>query len=391
VTRASPIKNSSNDAMTAAIDPIRICVDGRMLDQSATGVASYARTLVATLQGAGHAPLILRDGGPSARRPGWANGLAAARPGTRTLDRVADGYQARDIFREAHIHFSLHGRLLTLTAPGPPGVMHWTYPVPLRIDGWRNIYTVHDAIPLNPTLTSPVNPGRHRRLLDRILERADRIVTVSEAAKAEIVFRLGCAAALVVNCSQAVDVTAPSPGPLPASLGAGEYFVFTGMIEERKNLERLIAAHRLAGTARPLVLVGPDGLGAERIMQAAGHDGAVLRLPFQARDTLLGILANARALLFPSLGEGFGLPVIEAMALGVPVMTSAGGALEEVAERAALLIDPYDVEEMARSIALLDRDVSLRRTLVAAGIARAALFTPPFYANRLLELYTEVA
>jgi glycosyltransferase involved in cell wall biosynthesis len=347
--------------------------------------------MVSSLSGAGRTPLILDDGGPAARRVSPFDGIAAARPGARALSAVESGFRARDIFREAQIHFNFYGRLMVLRAPGEAGVMHWTYPVPLRIAGWRNLYTVHDAIPLDPSIASPIDPRRHRRMLDRIAEYADRIVTVSEAARADIVARVGCDPAMVVNCSQAVDVSGPATAPLPAPLLPGGYFLFVGTIETRKNLERLIAGHGKSGVDTPLVLVGPRGYGAESVLQSIAANAATLCFPFQERATLLRIMADAKALLFPTLGEGFGLPVAEAMTLGVPVMTSRGGALEEIAGGSALLVDPGDVDGMARAIGSLDRDAGLRERLIAAGIERSVAFASQPYAERLLGVYAEVA
>jgi len=369
-----------------------ICIDGRMLGKRATGVASYARTMRTSLQLAGVDVAILGDGGEASYRSPPAKLLAAMRPGRRHLALSADGYHARDIFREAHVHFGLYRRLTRLRAPGPPGIMHWTYPVPIRVEGWRNIYTVHDVIPLDTALASPVDPRRLRAVLSRIVASADRLVAVSETARADIVAALGCDAAFVTNCSQAVDVTTVAPREnLPAPLSHGRYYLYVGAVEKRKNLERLVQAHRSSGVAYPLVLVGPGGEG-EAYLASAGTGSAAgpIRFPFQDRSILLRMIADARALLFPSLAEGFGLPIVEAMALGTPVLTSRGGALEEVAGSAALLADPYDVGSIARAIACLDAQDALRHRLSREGRVRAGHFDKPAYAARLLRLYKDV-
>lgn len=369
-----------------------ICIDGRMLGKRATGVASYARTMRTSLQLAGVDVAILGDGGEASYRSPPAKLLAAMRPGRRHLALSADGYHARDIFREAHVHFGLYRRLTRLRAPGPPGIMHWTYPVPIRVEGWRNIYTVHDVIPLDTALASPVDPRRLRAVLSRIVASADRLVAVSETARADIVAALGCDAAFVTNCSQAVDVTmVGAPGMLPAPLIKGHFYLYAGAFEAHKNLERLIEAHRSSGVSHPLVLVGPDGPGPAYLAgQVDGATPLLIRLPYQDRPTLLRMIADARALLFPSLAEGFGLPVVEAMALGTPVVTSRGGALEEVAGSAALLVDARDVGSIARAIACLDAQDALRDRLARDGRARALAFGRPAYAARLMRLYQDV-
>ena len=110
-------------------------------------------------------------------------------------------------------------------------------------------------------------------------------------------------------------------------------------------------------------------------------------LPF---EQLIALMQGARALLFPSVFEGFGLPVLEAMALGTPVMTSNLTSLPEVAGDAALMVDPHDTESMAHAIRELDQDTDLLKTLREKGCAQAAKFTPEIYRNRVSEIYSSV-
>ncbi|WP_253201094.1 glycosyltransferase family 4 protein [Sphingomonas quercus] len=356
-----------------------------MLGVAATGVGSHADMLFATLAAAGRPPLVLRE--QPGRAPGRLARLArAALPGRR---RLAPGPGALlagpGLFREAQVHLDLYGRPLVLEADGPPGIMHWTYPLPLMLAGWRNVYTVHDLIPLaRPDLT-PISPRRHRRLLDAILPHADRLLAVSEAGRDEIVRLLGWPEAQVGNCWQAAD---PRPGN-QSLFAPGGYHLFCGTIEPRKNLARLAQAHARAGIARPLVLAGPTGDAALAARLAAMP--GVVRLPWQDRATLHALIRDARAMLFPSLAEGFGLPIVEAMMLGTPVMTSEPGATAEVAGGAALLVDPLDCDAIANAIRRLDGDDALRADLAARGRTRARFFTPAAYAARLAAFHAEVA
>jgi glycosyltransferase involved in cell wall biosynthesis len=102
------------------------------------------------------------------------------------------------------------------------------------------------------------------------------------------------------------------------------------------------------------------------------------------------LIRGAQALVFPSLYEGFGLPVLEAMMLGTPVVTSAKGALEEITGEAALLVDPYDVDDIARGIAAIVSDPDLRGELSRRGIAQAAKFSPEHYRQRVESLYASL-
>jgi glycosyltransferase involved in cell wall biosynthesis len=370
-----------------------ICIDARMLGGGGTGVASYSAALRETTIALTSRPMLLQaDHGDDGRVRRTLGALRHVE--SRIVEQSVDTGRvltARDLFRRAHIHFGLFRRPLAIVAPGPPGIMHWTYPLPIVMRGWANIYTVHDAIPLtHPDLTS-INPRRHRAVLAALATVAVRFVTVSEAARREIVAATGGADDFVVDAGQAIDATPATTGQLPAGLRPDGYLLFCGAIEPRKNLTRLLDAYRRSGAALPLVIVGPDGWRAGPIAARIARTPGVLRLPFQDRETLRRLIAEARALLFPSLVEGFGLPVGEAMALGTAVLTSAGGALEEVAGDAALLVAPADVDALASAIGRLANDDALVLRLAKAGRVRAAAFTPDRFAERLTGIYRAIS
>lgn len=366
--------------------PIPILTDARSLN-GGTGVSTYARGLAAALPHLTDQPLLLKASTTTNGAVRWLNAVS---PRTRPLVYDAMGsLSARDVFRNAHVHFSTWGRLLRLSSDLPPGIVHWTYPVPLVLDGWINLYTVHDAIPLDaPELTS-IDPRRHRAVLDRIQQEAARLVTVSNSARVSIVTALGCAPDLVVNAGQAVAVTDTPRMPIPAALRRKGYLLVVGSIEPRKNVAKLLAGYRASGTTLPLVLAGPDGWQAEPILREIHDTPGAVRLPYQSRGELLGLIEGARALLFPSLAEGFGLPVIEAMALGTAVMTSELGALAEVAGGAALLVNPHDIAAMAAAIEELSRNDAMIAALGKVGLIRADAFTAERFVDGLHSLYVD--
>ncbi|WBO22731.1 glycosyltransferase family 4 protein [Sphingomonas abietis] len=368
---------------------VPICIDGRMLSYggAGTGVGQFARTVRTALQTAGIQPSILEDGGTGLHRSQVSKLLAAVRPWQRHATASAQGFFARDIFREAYVFFDIHKRPMPVALPGPAGIMHWSYPLPLRIIGWRNLYTAHDVLPLDPAIPSPVNGLRLRRLLDAIRAAGGEFATVSDAARAQIVERMGWPADSVTSCHQAVDVAGADQGDLPGGLQPGAYLLYVGAVEARKNLHRLIDAYRGSGITTPLVISGPDGLDAASIdARIAATPGAV-RLGLQSRGTVLQLLANARALAFVSLAEGFGLPVAEAMALGTPVLAGDVPALAEVSAGAALLVDPLDLTALQNALIAIDGDASLRNRLSMLGTQRARHFALGPYAHRLLTLY----
>lgn len=365
-----------------------LLTDARMLGGQ-SGVATYALAVRAAQLRLDPAAGLLA-GPPLHGAQAKARRVARALvPGDVRAQSEAGGFVFPDLFRLAHVHFTVRRRLLTVAVPGPPGLIHWTYPVPLRLVGWRNLYTVHDVIPLIRPDLSPIDPHRHARVLAQVLDAADRVVTVSQAARAEIVGWSGCDPALVVDCSQAVEPPAQSRAP-PLGLAPGGYLLVVGAIEPRKNLARLLAGYRASGAASPLVVAGPDGWDAERIAPLMAATPNVRRAPYLDRPELLALVAGARALLMPSLAEGFGLPIAEAMALGVPVLASRGGATEEVAGGAALLVDPRDERAIAAAIGRLASDDRLCADLAARGRAAARRFTPERFAERLGRLYADV-
>lgn len=381
--------------MAAQTQNPRFAIDGRMLDRPGTGVATYARALHDALHRLGRPTERIVDpscGRPMERAPRadrwlrWAD-AAIERPRTLKARRSDAGRQlwGRDLFRLAQVHFDLHGTLLELCTGGEPGVVHWTYPLPIRLEGWSNIYTVHDAIPMLHPELSQIDAPRHQALLQAIATRAEHMITVSEAARGDIVAALDCAPDRVSACPPGL-APASASGALPDGLAPGRFLLAVGSVEPRKNLVRLVEAWRRSGVPHPLVIAGPDGWRADDIRPALEGVPGLIRLPYVERPVLLAMIASARALLFPTLAEGFGLPIIEAMQAGTPVLTSRGGATEEVAGGAALLADPTDVDDLAAAIGRLENE-ALRDRLRSVGRERAQHFTLDAFADRLDALH----
>lgn len=383
--------------MTDTLYTVPVCMENRMIVAAGTGVSTYARALRTAQRAIAERAFILSGGSLSA--PGSAQAfsdrlrrnLQALSPRPKRLRVHDDGFEKRNIYRLGFSYYALHRRPMPVRVPGPPGVMHWSYPVPLFLEGWRNLYTVHDVIPLTDPQLSSIDAARHRRLLKRLATVADCFVTVSNSAAHTIAQELGLPPARIVNCAQPVDVAGSSPGrALPLDLRPGQYLLVCGIVEPRKNIARILSAYRASATDLPLVIVGPDGDEIGNLAELVRTTLGVVRLPYQRRATVLALIAHAKALVMPSLAEGFGLPVAEAMALGTPVITSNSGALAETAGDAALLVDPFDDGAIARAMLAIDRDEAVRLALSAAGRHRAQAFQPAEFALRLRALYEGV-
>lgn len=311
--------------------------------------------------------------------------------------------QWTNLFEAAVAKFEAFGLFTRISIPDPPAVVHWTYPLPIRIENTKNIYTIHDLVPLQfPELT---RDRRHEELLDRLVREADHIVTVSESSRRDICNRFGAPEDRVTNTYQSVAIPDHLAGrnenEVREEVERGhdirwkDYFLYYGAIEPKKNVLRLIEAFLHSGVKAPLLIVGGMGwlAGSER----QRFDGYIAAEPLRIRrighvplPQLVSLIRGAKAVLFPSLVEGFGLPVLESMLLKTPVLASNRGSIPEVAGKAALLVDPYDIGAMSAAIQRLDADAGLRESLRAAGSQQALLFSARHYEQRLDALYSRI-
>ncbi len=183
----------------------------------------------------------------------------------------------------------------------------------------------------------------------------------------------------------------------PKNVGARDpYFLFIGNIEFRKNLERVIKAFTLFHERHPdfkLLLVGQDGYGAEIIKKGIASSpvrDSIVRFDFMPLEQLGELYEKACGFVFPSLYEGFGIPVLEAMRRSCPLITSRFGALGEMAQSAALTVDPQSVEEIQFAMQKLAESESLRAKLVSDGLKQAQKFTWAKCASEVAKVYTEL-
>ncbi|HEX2151940.1 MAG TPA: glycosyltransferase family 1 protein, partial [Stellaceae bacterium] len=293
-------------------------------------------------------------------------------------------FVSRNLFTNARLYYSWTGRFAEMQFHVQPDILHCTYQLPLRAKRACNIYTIHDLVPLRLPFATLDNKRQAYRLLHKIAAEADHIVTVSESSKRDIVEMLGVPEERVTNTYEAVEfpreLTERSDDVVAEQLRGSyqlefqKYLLFYGALEPKKNVTRLIDAYMLSGADIPLVVTGAAGWGnsteTKKLDELSAQGPSrrrgsrrVYRFEYVSIPMLVTLIRGARAVVFPSLYEGFGLPVLEAMQLGTPVVTSRSSSLPEIAGDAALYVDPYDTYQIAQAIRTISADKELRAEL----------------------------
>lgn len=417
-----------------------VLLDGCNSDlETGTGISTYAVQLARALQALGHAtswlfgrPTIAGDArrrsllGPDAAfddAPGadarasrlvgalarWRHTLSGSQVAPHALKHAgtatsSHAWNAPNLYRLAHHRHAWLGRF-TDVAP-PPGVdlLHLTAPLPIAMRGVRTVLTIHDLVPVLLPETTPDNRTEILRRLRTGARNADLIVTVSEASKADICRHLDVPPDKVEVTYQCSDMTPLAPHEREAlplilfrfGLAPGAYALFVGAIEPKKNLRRLIDAFLATDSDMPLAVVGRQAWMWEREIGdlTSRYTEAQLRrirfLGYTPRSDLRFLYGGACFLAFPSLYEGFGLPPLEAMASGCPVLTSHVASLPEVCGKAALYVDPNDPADIRERLQRLIAEPDLRASLAAAGLVQAQAFSFERYVERLGRAYSRL-
>jgi glycosyltransferase involved in cell wall biosynthesis len=368
---------------------MRVAIDARKLHDF--GIGTYIRNLLRQL-----ARLDRETDFVILARPADCAAVGALGPNFRAVPETAPNYSVTE---QVRIPLALHRERVTLFhAP------HYVLPPLVRC---RSVVTIHDCIHL---MFPQYLPGRlaltyARTSIVLAARRATRVLTVSESSKRDILRFVDIPADKIAVIYNAYDERF---GVEPREEDVvrvreryqlhDEFVLYAGNVKPHKNLERLIDAFDLVRKRGlnhlKLVLIG-DQISKYAALRRAVHAHQLHQyvrfLGYVPEDTLAVMYRLASVFVFPSLYEGFGLPPLEAMASGTPVVTSNLSSLPEVAGDAALLVDPYDPASIADGIERVLSDDSLRRQLRARGIARAHQFSWESSVRRVREIYGETA
>ena len=368
------------------------------LDDGNTGLATYSQGLVVGLEAFSEEidlTIVHRHSASfyAGRRELIVPGLGRSRLATRGLGN-------KIIRKQLMMPWALRSQQFD--------VVHDTYHFGpfLAPTSYARVVTIHDLVPLMMPETcacSVQSHLTHRTLVRWVAKRAGHIITDSECTRRDVIeqYRVPPDRVTTVylaagNAFRPVEDTEQLWAVREKFGLPDDFILYVGTLEPRKNLVRLIGAYKRALPSLggiPLVIGGGLGWKYDEILRAANDpslEGRVRLLGRVPDDDLPALYNLATVFVFPSLYEGFGLPVLEAMACGTPVITSRTSSLPEVAGAAGLLVDPLDEDEIARAMVDVVSQKCLRSALSREGLAQAAKFSWQRCAQETLEVYRNV-
>jgi len=265
--------------------------------------------------------------------------------------------------------------------------------------GIRTVVTVHDVVNRRyPGTMALPNLFVERLLMKLSLKRSDAIIADSRSTATDIEGELGISAKKIdtIHLGTPILPKEPECGSKQSIDVPGRYFLFVGTLDPRKNFERIFKAFELLKPLSKrlhLVIVGGEGWKNRVFIEMVSKHPlkAQIHMPgYLPRNQLVSYYKNALCLMFPSLYEGFGFPILEAMSCGTPVITSNVSSMKEVAGNAALLVNPYDTDAISEAMHRLLGDEPLRESLIKKGFQRAKEFSWKKCANETLKIINAV-
>ncbi|MBL0174523.1 MAG: glycosyltransferase family 4 protein [Ignavibacteria bacterium] len=372
--------------------PLRVVFDAHAITAQRSGIGEYSAFLCAAL---------LEACGDRIALSLYNRGRIARVRSAADIEAVAAGTPEGSLYAPGH-----QGEILRLMKNGQADLFHAPdFFAPWLLRSVPVVATIHDVVPLaHPELLGRSKKARFpwafRAAVAMTLRRAARVITDSAFSRDELGRLLGADPGgidIVPLASTLRPTGAALPARVAALLPAGGYFLSVGRHDPYKGLTLLLDAYALArleaGPAFPLLAIGGKEDARYDIrgtVARLGLERAVVFTGYIARDELSALYAHARAFVMPSLYEGFGLPPLDAMAHGVPVLCSNRASLPEVTGDAALLVDPLDVRAFADALIAVAQNDTLRLSLIRNGGEQAGRFSWHRTAQRTADVYERV-
>ncbi len=302
-----------------------------------------------------------------------------------------------DVYNTANRLFAVTKKITQIKLKKQPDIFHLTTPWPLTVKGAKTVVTIHDLIPLKVPFTTLDLKAHFYELFKWAANTADLILAVSEHTKLDIMEIYGVPEEKIKVTYQSykgghIDVKQEDAAVYlqSKSLEAEKYILFVGNIEPKKNIKQLIRAFAYIKKGYKLAIVGHKAWMSDS--QLVGLKSYLKKkeyvmLDYVTEEELAMLYGNAFCMVFPSLYEGFGLPVLEAMQNNCPVICSDRSSLPEVAGDAALYVDPYKFTDIRDQLETLINNPELRQDMIEKGKKRVEFFSPENYARRLNEAY----
>lgn len=374
--------------------PLRVAFNGVPLLSPLTGIGQYSKSLLLSLDARTDVNTFKFYGmswSDEIRTPS----LSAASKNLKPLIRKYVPY-AYDVNRQLQ-QWCFSSELRQI----PPDVYHEPNFLAYKFDG-PSVITVHDLSWIRYPEMHPIERVRAiNKNFESGLRRASRIITDSVFVKQELIEVFGIRSEIIQPVALGVDNLFVPRAPTETasvlnelSLSHGQYLLAVGTLEPRKNLELTLKAYAsLSSRLRlrfPLVLVGMKGwhtADLEKRLAPMVANGQVRQLGYLSRENLAVVMSGATAMLYPSVYEGFGLPPLESMSCGVPVVASNASSIPEVVGDTGLLIDPADVFELAQCMIRLMEDEVLRSNLASKALERSKAFSWARCADETVAVY----
>ena len=255
-----------------------------------------------------------------------------------------------------------------------------------RLRFTHQIATFHDLFVMTADYSTPEFRARFTKQAKHAAAEADHIIAVSQFTADQVTTLLGVEPSRITVIPHGVRAI-----QLPALLRE-KIILHVGAIQKRKNLVRLVHAFEAVPEDWRLILAGSSGYGAEEVHGSIAQSHASNRITvtgYIGEEELATLYARAMIFAFPSLDEGFGMPILEAMAAGITVLTSNSSALEEVAGNAAVLVNPLDLERLTAELIALCEQPNVRQNLIEKGYSHSAAYTWQRAATATLDVYAK--